>query len=125
PDFRLRVGADALTVPRGGQAKLTVQADRAGGFAGPIALTLDGLPPGVTVKGALIPAKQNTAAVVLAADAKAPVRAARLTLYGSAHLGGKSATRTATLPAPRGVMPVDSLLLAVALPTPFKIVGEY
>ncbi len=125
PDFRLRLTAAALTVVRGGQTKLVVQADRVGGFAGPIALTLDGLAPGVTVKGAVIPAKQNAGSVVLTTDPKAPIRAVRIAVRGSADLGGKSVTRTAALPAPRGVTPVDSMLLEVALPTPFKIVGEY
>src|SRR5207248_2151636 len=35
------------------------------------------------------------------------------------------AGRTATLPAPRGGMELDRALLAVAIPTPFKVVGDY
>jgi hypothetical protein len=125
PDFRLRLAADALTLLRGTTGKLVVQTDRLGGFGGTIALTLEGLPPGVTIKGAVVPAKQNTATVVLVADAKAPIQAARLTVRGSAEIGGKTVTRTAVLPGPRGTAALDSVLLGVALPTPFKIVGEY
>jgi hypothetical protein len=125
PDFRLRLMGDAVSLLRGGQGKFVVQAERLGGFTGPISLTLDGLPQGVTVKSALIPARQNAGAVLLVADAKAPIQAARITVRGSAEVGGAAVARTATLPAPRGVAPVDSVVLAVTLPTPFKIVGEY
>jgi hypothetical protein len=125
PDFRLHLSTDALSLPRGTQGKLVVQAERLSGFSGPIALTLDGLPRGITVKNALIPAKQNAATVQLVVDAKAPLQAARVTVRGSAELGGARVTRTAALPAPRGVMAVESVLVAVALSTPFKIVGKY
>ena len=125
PDFRLHFATDALSLLRGGKGKLTVQAERLGGFVGPIPLTLDGLPRGVTVKGAVIPAKQNVANIALNADAKAPIQAVRVTIRGTAEIGGNSVTRTALKPAPRGVAPVDSVLLAVGLPTPFKIVGQY
>src|SRR5262249_59106790 len=57
PDFRLRLAADALTLPRGGQAKLRVLAERQGGFGGPIPLTVEGLPPGVKAANAPAPAR--------------------------------------------------------------------
>ena len=47
PDFRLQLGADVLTIPRGGQAKLKVQAERVGGHGEPIALTVEGTVPGI------------------------------------------------------------------------------
>ena len=50
PDFRLRLSADAVNLTRGGQAKLTIQAERLGGFTEPIALSVEGLPSGVTAK---------------------------------------------------------------------------
>jgi hypothetical protein len=135
PDFRLRLAKDVVILPRpGGKPDgkkgpsaalvLQVQVERLGGFEGPITLSFEGLPLGVIAKGG-IGARQNAAAVVLSADASAPIRAARVTVRGTATVGGKSVTRTAVLPAPRGVAPVDSLLVAVALQTPFKIVGEY
>jgi hypothetical protein len=125
PDFRLRLIGDTVNLLRGGQGKFVVQAERVGGFTGPISLTLDGLPQGVTAKSALIPAGQNAGAVLLFADAKAPVQAARITVRGSAEIGGAAVVRIAAMPSPRGVTAVDSVLLAVTLPTPFKIVGEY
>jgi hypothetical protein len=125
PDFRLRLAADALALDRGGQARLKVLADRLGGFAEPIGLTLDGLPPGVTATMTTIAARQSAVDVVLKAEATAPVRAGRVTVRGTAKVGDRTVTRTAVLPGPRGVPELDTVLLAVTVPTPFKIVGEY
>jgi hypothetical protein len=125
PDFRLRLSADTVNLTRGGQAKLTIQAERLGGFAEAIALTIEGLPPGVTVKNMQVAAKQNTAVLALTADAKAPIQAGRIAVRGTAAVGKATVTRTASLPVARGAPELDSVLLAVTLPTPFKIVGEY
>jgi hypothetical protein len=124
PDFRLQLAADVVTVPRGGQAKLRVQAERLGGFAAPVALTVEGLPAGLTAAPVTVPANQNAAEIVFKAESSAAIRAIRLTVRGSAPLGDRTVTRTAALPL-RGGGEVDSVLLAVALPTPFKIVGDY
>ncbi|HYT89163.1 MAG TPA: PPC domain-containing protein [Gemmataceae bacterium] len=125
PDFRLRLSADTLNLGRGGQTKLTVLAERLGAFTEPINLSIEGLPPGVTVKHTPIAAKQNATAVIFSADAKAAIQAMRVTIRGTATVGGAAVGRTATLPIARGAPELDSLLLAVTLPTPFKIVGEY
>jgi hypothetical protein len=125
PDFRLRLGGDALSLNRGGLVKLKVLAERQGGFAQPIALAVDGLPRGVTVLGTSIAANQGGTEITFKAEAAAPIRAARLTVRGSARVGERTLTRTATLPAPRGVTELDSVLLAVSLPTPFRIKGQY
>jgi hypothetical protein len=124
PDFRLELGADAVSVPRGGQAKLKVQAERVGGFAGPIALAVEGLPAGVTAAPAAVAANQNAVELTFKAEASAPVRAGRLTVRGTAKAGDRDAVRPATF-SPRGGGAIDSVLLAVAVPTPFKIVGDY
>jgi hypothetical protein len=125
PGFDLKLATDALTLDRGGQAKLRVTATRHGGFTGPIALAIDGLPKGVTVANATIAANQTATDIQFKADKDAPIRAGHLTIRGSAKLGDKSVTRTAALPAVPGTPPLDSVLLAVALPTPFKVVGVY
>jgi hypothetical protein len=117
--------ADVVTLPRGGQARLRVSADRRGGFAGPIALHVAGLPAGVAAPDAVIPAGQNAAEITLTSTAFAAAGTAHLTVHGSASLDGKSVTRTATLPAARGEPTVEPVLLAVALKAPFKIVGDY
>jgi hypothetical protein len=136
PDFQLRLiddgaarqrggaGGDVVTLPRGGQGRLRVQADRLGGYTGPIALTIDGLPAGVTATGT-IGANQNVVDLSFKADATAKVQPARLTIRGSAKIGDNMVSRTAVLPLGRGQMDVDSVLLMVTLPTPFKIVGHH
>ncbi len=124
--FRLHLGADVLSVPRGGQAKLKVTAERQGGFADAIPLTVEGLPGGVKITNATIPANQNAVEIAFSAEATAAINAAPVTVRGSATIAGKTSTQTATLPAPvRGQPEVDSVLLAVALPVPFKVVADY
>jgi hypothetical protein len=124
PDFRLRFGADAVTVPRGGQGRLKVQAERVGGFLGPIALTVEGLPAGVTAAASAIAARQGASEIGLRCEARAPIRAGLLIVRGSARVGGRTLTRTAILPLRDGGE-IDSVRVAVALPTPFRVVGDY
>src|SRR5439155_14751398 len=124
-DFRLQLAADALTVNRGGEVKLKITADRLGKFEETISLEIDGLLKGVTVTGNTIAAKQPACEMTFKADATAAIRASRLTIRGTAKVGDRTITRTAVLPAPWGTPELDSVLLAVALPTPVKIVGDY
>ena len=114
-----------MSVNRGQQAKLKVTAERLGGFNEPIVLTLDGLPPGVTATSTTIPASQSSVEITLKAEAAAKIKASRLTVRGTAKVGDAAATRTAVLRGGRGEPDVESVLLAVALPTPFKVVGDY
>ena len=134
-DPRTAQAADALTLPRGGQVKMRVAAERFGGFADAIPLTIDGLPDGVKATNTIMAAKQNQVDVVLAAEKTAAI--------GAVHLTVRSGMQTAvaspdtTVPGPRkgapqmgktfipGLAGVDSVLLVVALPTPFKIVGDF
>jgi hypothetical protein len=125
PGFRLRLVADALSLSRKGQVKLHVDAERRGGFNDPIALTVDGLPSGVKAANMTIAAGQGGADVTLTADATAPVGAVHLTIRGTAKVGTQQVTETATLPTERGSPAVDTVLLGVAMPTPFKIAGAY
>ena len=122
PDFRLRLATDALTLNRGGQVVLQVQVDRTGGFQEPITLTLDGLPADVSAGGTTIVARQTTARVTLKASATARVRGYFLKVRGTAKRSGQTVTRSARV----GNLPEsDTLLLAVSVPTPFKVVGKY
>ena len=117
PDFRLRLEPDALTLPRGTQAVVKVSVDRLGGFKEPVTLTLDGLPAGVTATGTTVAAGQSTANVVLKASPTARVHGFFLTVRGTGTVGGK--------PVTRGVPGLDTVLVAVAVKTPFKVVGKY
>jgi hypothetical protein len=124
--FRLQLAADVLAVPRGGQAKLKVNAERQGGFTDAIALTVEGLPDGVKAAAATIPANQNVVEIAFNAEATAAIVANAVTVRGTATSAGLAVTRTAAMPTPaRGVPEVDNALLAVALPVPFKLVADY
>jgi hypothetical protein len=142
PDFHLQVGlngaprngasADVITLPRGGQFRLRILAVRTGGFTGPIALRIAGLPGGVTASNTTLAAGQNATDIALTTTAYAVPGTAHLTIHGSASLGGRTVTRIASVyprlawgTAGEAPQQLDSVLLAVALKPPFKIVGEY
>jgi hypothetical protein len=130
PDFQLSFPSDAVTVYRKGnakvQAKLRINVQRQGKLNEAIALKVDGLPAGVAVSGNTIPPGQNGADLVFKADDKAAIGISRLTITGTAKVDKKvDVTRKAKLTVPRGAPDLDNILLSVALPTPFKIKGEY
>ena len=87
----------------------------------------------MTVKATTIAAGQTVGDVAVTVDKTARIQASRLTIRGSARIGEQTVTRTAhwhgapNIPQSwhRGELGLDSMLLAVTLPTPFKIVGEY
>ena len=142
PDFQLTLVSDALNVLRDlpdglvadpakktknrqkpGQLKLNIA--MLGGFAGEIELVIDGLPDKVTAANTKIAARKPTHDLTFAAEPMAKIAATRITVRGTAMINGQSVTRVATLPLRRGELPVDTVLLAVALPTPFTVGGEY
>jgi hypothetical protein len=125
PDFHLHLGADAVTLNRGGEARLKVLVEREGGFTDPIELHVEGLPPGVALAGTSVAANQNGADLSFRETPAAFLGGSHLKVHGTARIGGRSITRTATLPADRGVPELDTLLLAVTRAAPFKIVGEH
>jgi hypothetical protein len=118
PDFRLKLASDALTLHRGGETRLRLTCERLGGFTGAVKLAVEGLPAGVTMQGAEIP-------ISLKADAAARIETAHLKVSGTAEVDGQPLTRTAALAARPGEIAVDNVLLAVSMPTPFKVVGKY
>jgi hypothetical protein len=123
-DFRLRLAQDAVTLNRGGQAKLKILVEPAP-MTALIRLAVEGLPAGVTANEIQIGPGQGTAEITFKAATDAPIRAGRLTARGTLKQDERTVTQVATLPGPRGSAEVDSVLLAVALPTPFKVVGAY
>ena len=123
PDFHVRLPGDALTLYRGGEAKLKVTVERRFGLAGEIALKVNGLPDDVTVTSTTIPANKKDVELVFKAAEKAKIRIAHLTIDGTATINEKQHTRRATLPGRRGTQERDDVLLAVSMPTPFKLDG--
>lgn len=124
-DFRLILPSDAITVPRNGKATLKLTAERIGGFNAPIDLKVHGLPAGVTASPAKLGPGQNAVDLQVQAAGSAAIGIAHLKIEGTAKVGSTTIKRTARLKAVRGVPDLDSVLMAVALPTPFKIKGEY
>ncbi len=131
PDFDLTANAASLTVQRGQQAVLKLTVNRRGGVNGPIRLQIDGLPGGVTVaKDPIVPAGQASIDIPLKADATAaivsqPIRikATALQLMLPFTALPIAITREASFQS--GSEKLDHLRLAIAIPTPFKIVGDY
>lgn len=123
PDVRLALAADTLTVPRGGSARLRVEADRIGGFSGPVAVEVDGLPPGVAPVWAVIGPAEASTELTFKAAPDAPIRSARLTVRGTADVGGEKRERIATRRGSSANAEVGSVRLAVAVPVPFRIEG--
>src|SRR5262249_43727199 len=125
PEFRLTLPADTLTVPRAGNAKLKVTAERQGGFTGPITLDVTGLPDGVSVSAATIPANGKPVDLMFTPPAPAPIPTAKLTVTGKAMANEKAIPATPLVPGTRSLPDEPSILLAVGMPTPFKIVDQY
>jgi hypothetical protein len=125
PDFHLQLSSDVLAIDRGGQGKLKVTAERLHGFRQPIRLTVEGLPAGVTAMAATIAPEQNAAEISINAGKSVAVRAAHLRIRGKAKISDSLITRTAMFPVGQEPPEVDTVLLAVTLPTPFKIVGDF
>ena len=138
PDFRLTFPVDAVTVVRGSQPKagakpthnaprtaLRVNVDRVGGFEGAIELEVLGLPVGVTATNTLIIAKAVSVDLQFLTTETTKIAAGTLTIRGRATIADQNATRTAKLDVPFGATAPDSVLLAVAIPTPFRHIGDY
>jgi len=119
----------ALTVPAGNRAFTIVSASRAE-FDGPLALTLDQMPEGMTADVDEFPAGQATMPLVVEATPEAPIAGAlaafngRLNQEGADVHGGIDYNVNLILGNNKVVFwsrPVDRLALAVADPVPFKI----
>ncbi|MBA4062457.1 MAG: hypothetical protein C0501_01885 [Isosphaera sp.] len=126
PGFRLTVASEVVTVARGGTVKLKVTAERFGGYAGAIVVGVEDLPKGVTAPAVVIAANQAAADLTLTAAADAAIAHHPLRVTGTGLNGFREVLRAAAVvPGARLVPDATDLRLAVALPTPFKIVDRY
>jgi len=99
-DFVLQLATQRVHVPLGGKVDLGVKAVRGGGFQGPIALTVSGLPEGIRAPAQLIlPAGQNDVILPLQAEKDASAAAGIVTVVGTALIDGKAVARSALAPA--------------------------
>jgi len=124
-DFKLRLPRESLTLERGKKVKLKVDLDAAAPLEVPIKISIDGLPDGVTIDEAVAKPRAKFVELAFNAAETAKIGVSALTIRGTAELPSGAITRTATYVSQRGEPAFDSLLLAVAAPTPFKVVGEF
>lgn len=124
--FRLLVPSDVTTVLRGGSTKLKLTIERFGGFTGPIDIRADQLPQGVASKPVTIAAHQASIdwALTAGADARVGFMPLRIVATGSVNNVLKSIPAVAA-GSTRNLPEESNLYLAVAMPTPFKILSTY
>ena len=93
PDFSLRCDSDLAMIGPGGHSAWYVHVNRVNGFAAPVAVAVQGLPPGITASSLIIPPTMTQGIVILSAEKNAKIgTAANVRVVGIAQ----SLTRVAT-----------------------------
>ncbi|MFO0807740.1 MAG: hypothetical protein U0746_03880 [Gemmataceae bacterium] len=107
PDYSLALGSRTPAVWRGGALPLSVTVTRLDGFDGPVAVRLDGLPPGFHSASTTVEAGQftTTLAVWADADAKSPPVSTSFKLVGEATIGGQQVVRETQAGRPTAIDP--------------------
>ena len=106
PDFRLAAVSQipaksgvvlmgSSSVRKGGTTILRVDAERRGGFDGDIEIVAEGLPQGVTTRGACIGSNQNSTMLILEAAEDAPQWAGTIRVLGKSRIGDRQVVRHA------------------------------
>ncbi len=124
-DYQLALTRPSVTLTRGKPAELTVRVVRSGGFDAPIDVNVGPLPAGVSVDPVTIAPGKPEAKIIFKAAPKTRIRATRLQVTGVATANGFRMRRTASFPVDYDGGALDDVLLAVAMPTPFKFAGKY
>lgn len=88
PDFDVTCDDDRAGISPGGAVPWFVRATRRTGFAGPIEVRVEGLPPGVTVNPLTIPPSMTDGCLVLQAAADAKPASARVRVIAKASVNG-------------------------------------
>jgi len=122
PDFAVRFIPDASRINRGGHARLWCEIVRLNGYKSDVAVSLEGLPPGVTVTGGPAVLGEKTSGIFTlsaAADAALgnfPIRlkavgvgGAQQVRYGDAEEDGRTVRGTYLSVLPAAPIGVDSL----------------
>ena len=95
PDFALRVTPDNPRLGQGDTAAITVTALRRDEFAGDIALSVEGLPPGFQASRGLIPAGQTEGRLTITAPPDAAPGVLSPVIVGAATIGTGTVRRLA------------------------------
>jgi hypothetical protein len=96
-----------------------------GAFAKDVTLEVEGLPAGVTADRTVITSKQKFVEIRFTVPPRTPIQVARVTIRGTADVGGKSVTRVASLAGAFGEPRIETLRLAIVPAVPFKHIGHY
>lgn len=123
--FGLTLPSDAVTIDRGGTARLKLTASRGPGVDGDLTIVIDGLPPGVTFKGEKIGKGKNDTTLTFTAAADAPVTTADCRVRIVTKIGDEEVSRDAVFDVRRGEPPLAAFRICTAMPTPFEVVGEF
>ncbi|WP_020469348.1 PPC domain-containing protein [Zavarzinella formosa] len=130
PDFDLTFASPVLNIVRGANANLKLSLVRKGSFNGPVKVTIDGLPNGVTIpKEVSFAAGQNSLDVQFQSVASSTIAPAKLTITGTALIPMTPFTAMPLSISHEAVWKesheISTLRMMVAIPTPFKIAGDY
>jgi hypothetical protein len=103
PDFSVGFNPAQPSVWKGGAVPVTVTATRTDGFAGPIEVKLENLPPGFSTPVSRIGPDDNSTAIALwaEADAKAPTTGTPPKIVARATIEGKEVVREAVGQLPK------------------------
>jgi hypothetical protein len=96
PDFALKADPSKAMVGPGSRMAWFVQVTRLNGFAGPVKVAVEGLPPGLSASPLTVPPAMTQGVVVLSAAADAKPDAAAVRVVGTADVAGTPTTRVAT-----------------------------
>ena len=124
PEFELSLASDTVIIERGKPTPIKVSADRSPGTKQEITLQIDGLPAGVTVTPLVIKADQQEVTLSFQAADATKVQAIPLKITGKIVREGAELIQQATVNK-YGIRRQDPVWLAVALPTPFRFVGNF
>jgi hypothetical protein len=86
PDFSLKVDPSIAMIGPGSSTAWYVQVTRRHGFAGPVTVTVEGLPAGVQVNPLTIPANMTQGVLVLTATGNAPLGGGPVRVLGTATI---------------------------------------
>lgn len=112
PDFELTCDPSFVMVGPGSRSPIYVRAHRRGGFDGPVAIAVQGLPPGVEVATTTIPAGMTDGCLVFEASKDAAIDAANIEIQGIASLERGSETIEVT----RYAVPLAEIYQALRRP---------
>ncbi len=95
PDFALRVVPSSIGLRPRSTAALTVHARRTDGFTGPIRLSLEDPPDGLSSQPVTLSSTQTVARLTIRSDRAATGMPVDLSVVGKARIGGREVTRRA------------------------------